>query len=364
MFDNTYIYITVVFRCVVDTSSTPIDLIRLELVAGDSLLVPFEFETGGGHVPCEQLTIDDIMYAQTAIGDDAGNKFFTVRVNLATLADKGLIESSPSVYYLTHDFSFKIYWYGQTSVEFDYIDIEDSVHKDMLAHLSDFHTRINDRIEDLQTIAPDGNGTISLLYSFDEPLQPQFDSYKRVQDLIDTGNPNIMTASYIKRCGMLKSPNDADPLKKFYQHPTAFLKKIQPRIFAPDLYPITPYMEWNGPIEGTFFIQRLLDDNLLCRYKSYRESIPQNDDNFKFYPIVQSFGNWDESGQWMSWLRPPKETQKMLQYLPLCYGADGIINYLFPTFTTGAADAEGQYGALLIVHNGSTISNYEPQSNS
>ncbi len=53
----------------------------------------------------------------------------------------------------------------------------------------------------------------------------------------------------------------------------------------------------------------------------------------------------------------------MLQYLPLCYQADGIINYVFPTFLGDNNNSDDiQYGSLLIIDQGGTLS-YEPQTN-
>jgi hypothetical protein len=50
------------------------------------------------------------------------------------------------------------------------------------------------------------------------------------------------------------------------------------------------------------------------------------ENNIPFYAIVQSFGEWDND-HWKNWLYPTPTMQKCLQYLPLCYGASGVINF-------------------------------------
>jgi len=163
---------------------------------------------------------------------------------------------------------------------------------------------------------------------------------------------------------MLKSPTSGNQLQKYYHHQRAFIDRVNPKILSPDLYPIRDSINWNQRTDP-MFIQIRLENNLLVKYKDYKTSCIDNP-NMRFIPIVQSFGSWtvDTGGQyeWKPWLRPPKETQKMLQLLPLCYGADGVINFLFPTWNTSIG-AVNYYGALSIIDAGGSNFSYVPHSN-
>jgi len=71
MMDNTYIYITVAFKCPNITVNripyTPIDLIKLDLrrtdINGQDRNIPFEYELEGAYTYCSNdIIIDDAQY--------------------------------------------------------------------------------------------------------------------------------------------------------------------------------------------------------------------------------------------------------------------------------------------------------------
>jgi len=104
----------------------------------------------------------------------------------------------------------------------------------------------------------------------------------------------------------------------------------------PDVYPIVPYhvindyqINWNSETvpTGHIFFQDYIEDKLLKQYKHCKQYCLE-DNSRKYYPVVQAAGKWTDSQCWEDWMLPPYETQKALQFLPLCYGADGIFNFI------------------------------------
>jgi len=219
----------------------------------------------------------------------------------------------------------RIWWYANSDLLLDYIEVEDNCHQDLIANQTQNATKINNRLDDLQIAATQDN--LTRVYSFDEPNQPQFDSYRLVQNMISFGNPSMFTAIYDRKSDKKKVDNPQGA-EDYYQHPKAFIDAANPKFLAVDIYPIRAEVDWNNPENPYTGIQVKLD-KMLDNYRYYTEQCQSHPDiNYVF--IVQSFGKWDRNEQpfhWRSWMRPPYQTQTMLQYLPLCYGVDGIINY-------------------------------------
>lgn len=369
MLDNTYLYYTVAFNILSYDRDIahPIDLIRLELCGynwnNEFKQLRYVNELGGTDVG---LVVTQYMYDGITRTDDFGNKLYTFRISLRSLKDNGFLsaDNALSGRYALGNINPRIYWYGTSTLHIDYIEIEDTIHRNMITNQQQFTDNLNSRINEIKLLSA---GNIRFLYSFDEPNQAQFDSYKRVQNAIRGDNPGIVTAIYDWRRDMVKSNNAQSTLDKYYHHQRAFIEKANPKILSPDLYPIKPDVQWNFKSDLKF-LQTALEDNLLVKYHAYKTASQQNP-NLRFIPVVQSFGAWDRSGtthQWMSWLRPPRETQKMLQLLPLCYGVDGVINYQFPTWNklsySSSDTLSYQYGAISIIQQGTNLS-YVPLSN-
>ena len=369
MLNNTYLFFTFAFT-IPDYNrdiSHPINLVRFELCGynwqGEFKKLNFINEHDG---VCDELILEQYDFDDITRGDAWNNKLYTLKISLKTLNDNGFL-SADGVFSgrrVISDINPRMYWYGNSTLQLDYIEVEDNVHKVMTSDASQFSDRLNQRISSLNAMSL---GNLKYLYSFDEPNQAQFDSFKRVQDAIENNNPTIVTAVYDKQRDMIKDNSEADPLSKYYHHQRAFIEKASPEILSPDLYPVKPQTTWNLSSDSNF-LQTNLERNLLVKYKDYKIEAEDNP-NMKFIPVVQSFGAWSRSenpNQWSSWLRPPYETQKMLQLLPLCYGVDGIINYVYPTFNKSSYTSNDtmsyQYGALSIVQQGSSY-NFVPLSN-
>jgi hypothetical protein len=283
------------------------------------------------------ITSNDIE-ALPESNDNLHNKLITIRVSLKDLSQCGLLSSAiPDTPYfyssklIISNINPRVYWYGNADFTLDYIRIEDNIHKDMSQPGTTYFALMNRRLSLIKSYA--ANDNLKYMYSYDEPLQAQFDSYRLVQNSIEQSNPAIFTAVYDIQRDMVKDNLSKDVLDKYYQHQIAFIKEAKPKILCPDLYPLRPGIVWNR-IKDPGFFQTTLENLLLVKYDYYKKQSILNPE-MKFIPVVQAFGEWSRKGiihQWSSWFRPPAETQTMLQLLPLCYGADGIIDYLFSTW--------------------------------
>jgi hypothetical protein len=112
----------------------------------------------------------------------------------------------------------------------------------------------------------------------------------------------------------------------------------------------------NFNTDDSYSIQRALDD--LCEmYKDYKYELQSSTEysDTKYYICVQTMGFWRGpdttvhdfwDGDGWSWLRPPQETQMAMQFLPLCYGVDGIHDFAFQSFNDD--DVVGYWQAINI----------------
>lgn len=368
MMQNTYVYFT--FALTLDNfdrnEANPIDLLRFELCgydwSGNFVEIPhinIQAEEEG-----TQTILTQYDYDRTGVPVDGfGNKLIVLKIRLLTLKNLGMLtgdEQLPGRYSLSNIIP-RLYWYGNSDLVLDYIEMEDSIHEKMRTEETLTNQYLNNRINYIKNLAPGNN--IRYFYSFDEPHQPQFDSYKRVQNGISGTNPTIFTASYEYRKSMVKSPGSTDPMEKYYQHQKAFIDYVDPNIIAPDVYPLRPGVIWDSDFNSPNFIQNILDDRVCAKYKQCKEATISSP-GMRFIPIVQTFGQWKRSTQnWYSWIRPPAETQKMLQYLPLCYGANGIMDYRFVTAYEPTSTDIVEFNPVKFRYPGNSAENYDRLSN-
>jgi hypothetical protein len=237
----------------------------------------------------------------------------------------------------------RIFWHANCDVELDYVEIRDQINYELQYDKETSEAGIMNRVKKIKEQSP---GNLSGFYSFDEPFQGQFDSFNKVQDMLLKEDISMFSATYDYQFTNITI--DANN-KQYYSHMEAFQDEAKPKIFAPDIYPVTPKMKFNPTTEtqkDKQFIQNTIDEKLLKVYQMGKTYTMQ-DPTRKFYPIVQVFGKWAKGKEkepdfWTLWILPPYATQKALLYLPLCYGADGVIHYRFQSFQT-----EGGYGECV-----------------
>jgi len=243
----------------------------------------------------------------------------------------------------------RVFWHANCDVELDYIEVRDQINYELQYEKDICQPRIIKRAKMITEKSP---GNVSGFYSFDEPFQGQFDSFSKVQNMLLQENIPMFSATYDYQYGNItidaKQP-------QYYNHLEAFLEEVQPRIFAPDIYPITTKVKYNPTMDAkhdNLFIQKVIDDKMLSVYRQGKTYSLQGAGR-KFYPIVQAFGRWAKSSDadyWTSWALPPYATQKALFYLPLCFGADGIFHYRLQAFQT--RDGYGDFVGLAAYQQG------------
>ena len=234
-------------------------------------------------------------------------------------------------FYLLRSLLTRLYWHGGFDLALDYVEVEDQIHWELRTNPASWKARINRRLRDLVN-TPHGD-VIKHFYSKDEPCQPQLSSFAILQSMIDPDLPQLMSATYdIEYRNFANNENPS-----LFDQVDIARQLGQPRFFLPDMYPVKP--ESNFSPDQKNFVQEAIDHQVL---RVYRESkaYTQAKSERTFYPVVQAFGYWNGKS-WVSWMQPPRATQKALFYLPLCYAPDGIFSFYLSSIInekTGAGD--------------------------
>ncbi|MDD2331697.1 MAG: hypothetical protein PHI68_03480, partial [Candidatus Cloacimonetes bacterium] len=279
--------------------------------------------------------------------DGLGNSRIKLSISFKDLKDSGLLIENEAGRYQMRDVHPRIYWYENSKLEIDYLEVYDDLYQSMKTNPERYARGINSRLDNIRNLS---SAKIRFMYSFDEPNQAQFAAFKQVQELIEAPNPTIITAIYDWK-HYLKKPNKED-----YNHQVNFIKQAEPMVLCPDIYPLDRWQSWKPKA-----FQRIIDSRVTDKYMQWRTLIEEGKKAGKemhFMPIVQSFGDWFSKDEAWGWMLPPYETQKMLQYLPLCYGPIGILNYVFPWWI-GDKLAEPQTYGPLMIHTSQTPFSYE-----
>lgn len=223
----------------------------------------------------------------------------------------------------------RVYWYGNCDVELDYVEIEDELHHKISHDKNYWQDKILQR---MYNVISQGEGNVKGFYTFDEPYQGQFDSFKLMQEIASQEDIPVFTAVYDFQVTNITLNKEQGI---YYDHIDAFSKIAQPQIIAPDIYPLKPDLIWNAPEgEKGKFIQYILDQKLLSVYQDCMEYRDKKEGR-KFYPIVQVLGKWtlyQGQEQWVDWIQPTTAAQKVLLYLPLCFKPDGIFHYCLRSY--------------------------------
>lgn len=247
----------------------------------------------------------------------------------------------------------RLYWYANCDLKLDYIEFEDQLFHNMKGVDENGNIVLNPVYQGglttgisslFPSVYPD---IVSGIYTFDEPRQGQWKSFKMIQDEIPS-TLDCMTASYDWQYNTFPLTGTGGSNTMYYSHIDGFRAVAQPNITMPDIYPLryeNNYIDWNNE-NG---LQRVIDNKVVKVYQAAKEYVTGYPDR-KFYPVVQAFGYWDRD-EWLSWILPPPEMQKMLQYLPLCFDPDGLFNYrLFgyqKCVNNGNIIRRGDYAALF-----------------
>ncbi len=275
------------------------------------------------------ITNDD--YAD---GEDIGNGFrlFEYYVDLPPAAtcppwDEVLVGG-----YFKH-INPQIYWCGLKTLYIDYITLEDKFHRSMRLDPSNsaYLTRLGSRLTQINNLNLKNN--VAFYYTYDEPFQGQFNTYKLLQDYMDLQGKKIITAIHIADETVVKP--DSHPA---YYHPGLFASEIIPKRILMDAYPFkewgTVLTQWNSlpTLHQDWWVQNRIQNMVLGNYLQIANLIHHNssysDTDLLFCPqIWGEYASTSTGGHYWRYITPPRSMLKCLQFLPLCYGADGIFGY-------------------------------------
>jgi len=289
--------------------------------------------------------------------DYSGYRYLDVEVSYAELFSKKLLADNSAWSYRLVNINPRVYWLGNCDLSLDFIEIRDQFYKNIESNPGVYEAAIASRMSYLQSIYQQ-NGSpeyISHMFTFDEPYQPQFRSYQKLETSPQlSGRPEKQFTAVNVR-GFRRFPIGIDPNipneTKYYNNVEAFINVANPKYLMVNPYPITPEILWNESTSDENHIQNILDDFVLDKYrdaKMHSDSV----DGGEFYACVQAMGHW-RNGSWKQYILPPPQTQEMMQYLPLCYGADGIFNYRLFGYVGHPKLTSDEYGALVSVNLGS-----------
>ncbi|GAB1468489.1 hypothetical protein MASR2M64_12190 [Candidatus Cloacimonadota bacterium] len=276
------------------------------------------------------------------------HKELTLQIAVRDLYNAGLIDTTLGWRYSLKNLNPQLYWNGLGSIEIDYVEFEDTMHK-KLKHNTAFRDSVRSRVQYLANL----RNNIKYLYLSDEPTQGQFEQYKEIdQHIFDASHPMPASISGVITCTWLNNRNVVKPDGNIYSHVSLFSDISSPQAIMFDIYPLSESIKWNSATI-TNGIQKVLDDNMLRYYKEYKGKCQLS--NSKFIPIPQSYGTWNVVTNKWTYLRPPKYMQKSLQLLPLCYGADGIVNFKLYDYVPNVINNIQAYSSLNWYHQTQTL---------
>lgn len=231
---------------------------------------------------------------------------------------------------LGNDFKLAKYWWGKIryisptlfyknngDLYIDKITMQDDLSKSLREANSPLLSSIDTRLDQYV-----GNDNIYYLDSLDEPLPSQFDSFKKINEKALAKGLHMITA--VNGYGGSGYLSNGYSLMKHYKEET------NSSVFCPDYYLYgNQKVEYNQPISTTGAYEHILEKiGGLCDTYRRTKELSQSNFNNKFMPVVQTFGEWNKVDRyWSNIMQPPDAQQKMLMYLPMCYGPDGIFTF-------------------------------------
>jgi len=248
-----------------------------------------------------------------------------------------LIKKEPGDYFL--HINPEIEWHGNGWMAIDYIVLEDEYHRQarLNGSSSNVFNMLNTRLQEIRSLNNSSN--IIYYYTKDEPFQGQFSMYNKLESYLESygleNSPKLITATNLNDYNIIKRNG------KPYEHYLNFLEQAKPRTIAVDAYPLlewssTNLIQWNNCI-NPLSVQQKIDNIVTKTYKSLAHAVRHNTDpsvqETDIVYIPQIFGEYvtvspnDPSIVNWRYFKPPRSMNKCLQLLPLCYSADGILDF-------------------------------------
>ncbi len=227
-----------------------------------------------------------------------------------------------------------IYYYNRGSFDIDCITIEDNVYRDLDAGV--YNNQIEGTLFSANEI-----GTLG----YDEPTAPNFAAIGLINARLQSvGKPSVTSAvspsyEWTSDAYLYGDYNHQILYDHFVKNEKTIISDRYP--LSPNTDIMTPFNQWNyfpaAPATSVFQVGLA---RTTANYRSNKNLCLSK--GMRFYPAVQNFGAViglnTTSPKWGYWLYPPVATIKVLNYLPLCYGADGILSFTFNGFMGNAQD--------------------------
>ncbi len=269
----------------------------------------------------------------------------------------------------------EIEWHGNGRMELDYIVLEDHYHRQarLNGSSSDVFNMLNTRLEQIQLLPNSSN--ISYYYTKDEPFQGQFSMYDKVESFLENEygleSLKVITATNLNDYRIIK------PNGQSYDHYLNFLAQAKPRTIAVDAYPLqewssTDLIMWNNDTDF-LSVQQRLDRFVTKTYKKITQAVRFNSDfavrETDIVYIPQIFGEFvpNSTNGVLKWtyFKPPRSMNKCLQLLPLCYSADGILDYtLLAGYYAYGSSPSQYYRRAPLMHEADYVDIHDPDDDS
>lgn len=224
-----------------------------------------------------------------------------------------------------------VWWHGKGRMELDYIELEDELFRALRSESHPLRDRLDARLNQYNEIP--GSESILFFYGKDEPFQGQFATYAKLEDFLKARDKGLITATHLENLFNKKPGGLPD-----YFHFGLFLQEGKPSVVMLDAYALQEWgagggtlIRWNQDLDHPLFVQNKIQDVVLNNYHKLTSSVKKSADHTdtRLFYVPQSFGEKFEpieTGEWRYFM-PPLSLQKCLQLLPLCYAADGVIDF-------------------------------------
>lgn len=213
-----------------------------------------------------------------------------------------------------------LYFCNNGDLSVDYVEFEDNYHKDFSSRKDAVLARMNTFY---------GNNLLGF-DTFDESSQPQFDIFRQLKT-IPNSHPNMELQTAVTTFGWDNTQeydNNKYSMMKHYSIET------QSNTLCPDAYLAgnQKALYNSASLTNPDHIQNLTD-TITRNYRMTKNVSLSSNPPKQFIPAIQAYGLWDKDNngnwKWKNIMLPPNAQQKMLMYLPLCYGVDGLWEFKF-----------------------------------
>ncbi|MDD2228558.1 MAG: hypothetical protein PHY48_04000 [Candidatus Cloacimonetes bacterium] len=274
-------------------------------------------------------SIHNIPYTELPRDKDSGALVFEYYIDIPQ-AGTDLYKNVMAEEHFLH-ISPTIYWHGKGRLEIDYIELEDEPHKALVTAGHPLRKRLQDRLDKIAAVP--NAASILFFYGKDEPYQGQFAGYDKLEDFLERMDKRLLTATHLENSN-LRKPNGLPD----YFHFGLFLHEAKPSVVMLDAYALQEWgvgnstlIRWNYDVQHELFVQNKLQNTVLNNYRTLATSVRRDQEmkDTKMYFVPQTFGEKYEpveTGEWRYFM-PPRSMQKCLQLLPLCYSADGMVDF-------------------------------------